>query len=350
MESNQVVKREGPVRIDLVGGTLDLFPINLIVPETITINFAISLKSKVQITSIPFKGIELISNDYQLNKKIKMEEFCPENFNNNFFGELNFVARIIGLFGLNKRLNKNQGVQITISSDAPHGGGLGGSSTMGMTLYRALSDFLGLEFVKEEALSKVKDVEAIILNSGPSGYQDYYPSVFGGVLALSPIPGRVVIEQLYSNPLKEFLENHLTLVYSGESRSSGLNNWEIYKSFFDKNLTIQGLLKELALVSRESYQAIKNEKFSQLISLVSMEGEIRKKLAPGIMTGEMNLFLNELRNIIPKVGLKPCGAGGGGCFILLHESKDKKSIENYFDNCSEKKFKKINFKIEAPLQ
>ena len=39
---------EGSVRVDLLGGTLDLNPINLILPNVVTLNLATSLKAKVK--------------------------------------------------------------------------------------------------------------------------------------------------------------------------------------------------------------------------------------------------------------------------------------------------------------
>jgi D-glycero-alpha-D-manno-heptose-7-phosphate kinase len=43
------VTSEGSVRVDLVGGTIDLEPINLILPNVVTLNVATSLKAKVEL-------------------------------------------------------------------------------------------------------------------------------------------------------------------------------------------------------------------------------------------------------------------------------------------------------------
>ena len=45
----------------------------------------------------------------------------------------------------------------------------------------------------------------------------------------------VIVEQVFTPELAAYLQNNVTLVFSGESRQSGINNWEVYKSFFDKN-------------------------------------------------------------------------------------------------------------------
>ena len=51
---SKAVTIEGSVRVDLLGGTLDLVPINLILPNVVTLNLATSLKAKVTISPIDF--------------------------------------------------------------------------------------------------------------------------------------------------------------------------------------------------------------------------------------------------------------------------------------------------------
>ena len=62
--------------------------------------------------------------------------------------------------------------------------------------------------------------------------RDYYPALYGGILALAPGKYSVEVEQLYTEKLKLFFEKRITLVYSGELRFSAINNWEVYKDFF----------------------------------------------------------------------------------------------------------------------
>ena len=56
---------KGSVRVDLLGGTLDLNPINLILDNVVTLNVATSLKAEVTIEESQKEGIEIESKDYQ---------------------------------------------------------------------------------------------------------------------------------------------------------------------------------------------------------------------------------------------------------------------------------------------
>lgn len=331
---------EGSVRVDLLGGTLDLNPINLILPNVVTLNLATSLKAKVKVTTIDFDGVEIISHDYGTTHKFKSRDFTEENLRQNFFGNLTFIAHLLNLFGIHK------GVCLELSSGSPPGAGLGGSSAMGVTCYSALSRYQKIDFDRVDAIHKVNALEARILDCGPAGYQDYYPAMFGGVLGLIAAPGRVIVEQLYSDDLKMALESNLTLVYSGETRHSGINNWEVYKAFFNKDPSVRAGLTRIAQLSHSALESIHENNFSDLIELIGLEGEERRKLFPGILTPTMQELHAELKAGSNNIGMKICGAGGGGCFLLTHSPADKTMILNLIEKF---KMKRLEFNIEKPL-
>ncbi|MGK0367748.1 MAG: D-glycero-alpha-D-manno-heptose-7-phosphate kinase, partial [Thermoproteota archaeon] len=248
----------GSVRVDLVGGTLDINPIHLILPDVVTINVATGLKAEVQIEEYSFDGIEIVSKDYNSVYKFSSKDIIKENFDNDFFTEMSFVVQIINYFELTKN------IKVSLKSGAPAGSGLGGSSAMGITLFKALCGFTERQFEKVKAFRIVQSIESRILNQGVPGYQDYYPALFGGVLALTPDFDEIKVEQCFTDELKDFLESHLTLVYSGKSRKSGINNWEVYKSFFDGNKETRDGMLEIASISNAAYKAMKSSNFSSL--------------------------------------------------------------------------------------
>lgn len=331
----------GSVRVDLLGGTLDLNPINLILPDVVTLNLATSLKAKVKVTKIDFDGVEIISHDYGTTHKFKSNDFTDHNLRTNFFGNLTFIAHILHLFGIHRE------VSLELESGSPPGAGLGGSSAMGVTCYSALSRYLKIDFDRVDAIHKVNALEARILDCGPAGYQDYYPAMFGGVLALIAAPGRVIVEQLFTEELKNVLESHLTLVYSGETRLSGINNWEVYKAFFNKDKAVRDGMTKIAELSHNALGAIHQKNFTGVIDLIAAEGEERRKLFPGILTPTMQELYSEIKSANGShLGMKICGAGGGGCFLLTHRPGDRSQIDNLI---AQFKMKKLEFNVEKPL-
>lgn len=316
------VTNTGSVRVDLVGGTLDIEPINLIIKNVVTLNVATSLKASVSLTKTAFDGVEIHSADYNKNYQFTSSELTEDRVvYSQDFGEMTFVLQILRLFKIDSH------IKLDLSSGAPAGSGLGGSSAMGVTLYRALCNFTGHNYDRHTAVMRVKAVESRILNQGMAGYQDYFPALTGGVLAIKGIEGEIKVEQLFSNELKEMLESHLTLISSRQSRASGINNWEVYKGFFDKKPeVVQGLIR-IAEISHQTYEALKTKQWDKMLTLIALEGLEREKLFPGITTDKIRQFTSELKKDGNVLGLKMCGAGGGGCFILVHKGLDPKVIE-----------------------
>lgn len=334
------VTKTGSVRVDLLGGTLDLDPIHVILPHVVTLNVATTLKAQVKLESTDFAGIHIVSVDYKHEEKIAASELSFENlYIKKKFKELQFVLQIFDYFGL------KSGIKVELQSGSPAGAGLGGSSAMGVTLFSALCDWSKKAHSKTEQVRATRAIEARILNRGPAGYQDYYPALFGGVLALHGRPGEVGVEQLYDPGLKNFLENHLTLIYSGETRNSGINNWEVYKGFFDQDSTRQGLA-QIAELSYEAYQHLKNQQHHEFLSLIGEEGRTRAKLFPGIVSSKMKSFMEEAEEKITQVGFKVCGAGGGGCFLVTHPSEMKGRVEKMAQTGG---MEVLKFQVDAPL-
>ena len=335
-----VIKETGSVRVDLLGGTLDLRPINVILKNVVTLNLATSLKTTITIKEIEKNCVLIHSFDYKKKYEFKFSDFTEEKFSQDFFGPLKFMAIILNYFKV------TEGLRITLQSDSPTGAGLGGSSAMGITFYKALCAYIKREMNPICAIDIVNTIEAKILSCGPAGYQDYYPAMFGGVLALRAKLNEIEVVQLFSSDLKEYLEKNLTLVYSGQTRFSGINNWEIYKSFFDGDKKIKNGLQEIANLSADALKAIEKKNFNDLKELIKKEGKVREGLFPKIVSPSMKLLYDDLRADLSDLGFKVCGAGGGGCFLLIHNEGERGLIEKKLKSQG---MKLLNFSVDSPL-
>ena len=335
------VEEAGSVRVDLLGGTIDLNPINLILPNVVTLNLATELKAKVNLTEVNRDGIEINSLDYEMKEFWPQSEITPKNLASEHFGPFKFVLQIFNHF------NITSNVSVTLESGSPAGAGLGGSSAMGVTLYKALCRYCDKAFDRDQAISIVNSIEARILDCGPAGYQDYYPALYGGLLALEASPGKVQVHQLFSNEAAQFLQDSLTLVYSGQTRLSGINNWEVYKAFFDRNEVVRDGLKKIAALSNQAFLALKEGDFASLPEYISQEGATRATLFPGIVSPEMESLYNKIRTDIPELGMKVCGAGGGGCFLLVHSSENRDDVRNRV--AAHTGMSVLDFKVASPL-
>lgn len=340
----KVIEQAGSVRVDLAGGTLDLHPICLIEPNVITLNLATSLKARVLLKETSDSAVVIYSKDYHKSWTFFPADFTEANLRAGLFEEMTFIAWILYHFNVTTNLH------VELSSGSPAGAGLGGSSAMGVTLYQALLRYKGRELKtdteKKEAVSAVNAMEARILDSGPAGYQDYFPALYGGVLALHPRLNQVQVEQLFDQRLKVFLEDHITLVYSGKARLSGINNWEVYKAFFDHDENTRNGLTHIARASLDVYEAIKSGNYSEVLAAIAREGQAREELFPDIVPKDIHNLCQKLTKNKLITGMKMCGAGGGGCFLLLHGKDDRESLLPYLKEAT---MEVLKFEIEAPL-
>ena len=115
-----MVSASGSVRVDLLGGTLDLNPINLILENVVTLNVATSLKAVVSISKTDKEGVEIESKDYNSTYFFAKKDFTPEKLASDHFGPMAFVGQILN------HLELTSFVKVELQSGSPAGAGLGG--------------------------------------------------------------------------------------------------------------------------------------------------------------------------------------------------------------------------------
>ena len=152
--------------------------------------------------------------------------------------ELVLPVRLLRYFA--KEHSNPQSLSITLKTEAksPAGAGLGGSSALSISIIGALYKWVNpktpLDLSKdgEFLISLTRDVESQVLY-GPAGLQDYYGAAFGGLQVLDWKIAKNERHALPEATLRE-LEARTLLFYSGKSRNSGINNWQLFKGLIDK--------------------------------------------------------------------------------------------------------------------
>jgi D-glycero-alpha-D-manno-heptose-7-phosphate kinase len=308
---------QAPARVDLAGGTLDIWPLYLFHENSQTINFAIRCYARCRLTPRRDGVIELVSRD--LGRRESFPSLDTLRQGKRFL--LPLPAR------LTLALAPSRGFTLETDSDVPAGSGLGGSSALNIAICGALVKYTGARLpginVPQRMIELARNVEAQVLGV-PTGEQDYYSAMFGGVQAIHLRPHGIQPERLKIAAGE--IESRFVLCYTGESRNSGINNWEVQKAHIDGSARVRRHFASIAAIAGEMRRALAAQDWKATAKLLNREWTARKKNHPGITTPTIEKLLALARRQGALAG-KACGAGGGGCVAFLVKDGAKRRIE-----------------------
>ena len=289
-----IVEATAPCRVDLAGGTLDIWPLYLFHPGAITVNVAIDRRAWCRVeTGGTGVGIESKDTLQKVEGRDVTEVLAK--------GSQPLVAEILRALGV------TTGIRVVTQSKVPAGSGLGGSSAIAVAVAAAVARAVGRNLSAEELLPLVRDAECRCI-AVPAGVQDHFGAFYGGVLALHLEPGRVRVERLPADPGR--VEECLLLVDAGATRFSGINNWEVFKGQIDGDPRVRESFAAIAAVSARVRDALVSARYGEVADLLAEEWEARKRLAPGVTSPEIDRIVLGAR--AGGGAAKVCGAGGGG--------------------------------------
>jgi D-glycero-alpha-D-manno-heptose-7-phosphate kinase len=275
----------------------------------ITLNMAISIPTHatVELTSKP----EIVVTS--IDRSVTVEFASIHEMTHDH--ELGLLTRIAAHYLAATPL----GVRIETFSEAPSGAGIAGSSALNIATCAAFTRARGNNASFDETIINVaKDVEAAHLHI-PTGLQDYAAALYGGVNAFSFPTGGMVRQPLHE--ANQWLEERVLLFYSGQTRNSGINNWEMFKAILDKDPKTMSLFHTIAAAANKAAMALDFQDELTFCDAVNEEWEARAALFPGISTPVIDAAIVAAKAAGAKAA-RICGAGGGGCFIVLVDPAD----------------------------
>ncbi len=295
-----------PMRIDLAGGTLDVYPLYLFEGGGLTVNAAVDIRAYASIVTRPDRRIIMRSED------LGWVEEIPSLEDMRFGGRLELIKRALSYY------RPQVGLEITVRSEAPAGSGLGASSALLMALSHCLNELTGRGLSHAEIIDLGANIEAQVIGI-PTGKQDYFPPIYGGVCAMwFDVDGWRFESLSQGNALLEGLNERLIVSYTGIPHSSAVTNWAMLKRYIDHEGDTDARMKEIkaiALAMRECLRALDWAGFARLLDA---EWRLRKGLAEGVTTPEIDAIIAAAQ-AAGALASKICGAGGGGCMITAAE-------------------------------
>jgi D-glycero-alpha-D-manno-heptose-7-phosphate kinase len=293
-----IIETSAPTRIDLAGGTIDIWPLYLFHPGAQTLNAAISLRARARLESRSDNRIVIRSEDTGVT--VEASDW-PELRDRR---ELRLLSLLVHFF-------ETRGITLTTSSQSPAGAGIAGSSALNVAVCAALADWNRTHFEPEALLQVAMNVEAQAI-AVPTGLQDYRPALYGGVAALE-----LDVDGVRRVPLQvDFreLESRIILCYTGEPRNSGTNNWEITKKHLDGDRHVFDCFERIRDTAAIMRDYLAGGDWDGVGVAIAAEWENRQRLAPGVTTPAIDGLIARAM-AAGATAAKVCGAGGGGCLF-----------------------------------
>ena len=304
------IETSAPTRIDLAGGTIDIWPLYLFHPGAQTLNAAISLRARARVTPRSDDRVVIHSEDTATTVEAdKWTQLRDER-------QLRLLSLLVHFF-------EGRGITLTTTSESPARAGIAGSSALNVAVCAALADWRRTHYEPETLLQIALNVEAQAINV-PTGLQDYRPALYGGVAALElDVDGvrRVPLDV----DLKE-LRQRIVLCYTGEPRNSGTNNWEITKKHIDGDSFIFDCFERIRDTAAAMRDALARSDWDAVGRAIREEWENRKRLAPGVTTAAIEELIARAQHA-GATAAKVCGAGGGGCLFCYGPPERRADIE-----------------------
>ncbi|HXT52343.1 MAG TPA: hypothetical protein VN811_14975 [Thermoanaerobaculia bacterium] len=292
------VRARARCRVDLGGGTLDIWPLGLFFAGAQTVNVALDVI--VEVTLSPREAGYRLRSESADVELATVEELAADRE-----GALpGVVAAALGL----------PPVDIEVRSASPRGGGLGASSAVTVALIAAGDRLLGRPPRDAAGTARLaRDLEARLMQL-PTGTQDHYPALLGGGLVVAFTPGGETVRRLDVD--LDALGRHLLLVYTGHSHFSAATNWTIIRRCLEADAEVRQLLQGIAEVAAALPEPLERGDWREVGALVDREWQLRRRLADGVTVPVVENLL-AVAAAHGAWGGKACGAGGGGCVAIL---------------------------------
>jgi D-glycero-alpha-D-manno-heptose-7-phosphate kinase len=288
-----MILAKAPLRVSFFGGGSDI-PTHFAKWGGATISTAINMYVYVAVMHTPHNHIKV-----SYSKQECVEDI--EDLQNDI------VKNALKFFGIKSN------IEITSFADIPTiGNGLGGSSAFTCALIKALSAYLGYEYVNPYTVAKTACHIEIDLCGWKIGMQDQFASAFGGMNYIEYANelgnGRVDVKRMDSNAI----ENYMILIPT---------NIEHHAAKILDNINFEAktfVIRELAnMAEMQGTQPVNINEYGRLLNSAWV---LKKQMDDAVSTDDIDSMYDRCK-AAGAYGAKLLGAGGGGYMLALTDSK-----------------------------
>ena len=307
-----VIRASAPTRVDLAGGTLDLWPLSMLVDDAVIVNCAIDIRTgcEIELGGATWRFAPRSLPPLELSA-------LPRRPDREVAGKYQLAAVVAAHFDLPP-------CRIETWSDAGPGSGLGGSSSLIIGLIAAAARATGRALTDQEAVDLACNLETRVLGL-PAGSQDHWAAQCGGLAILEYGPGGARRSAAPTNALT--VAEALIVADTRVEHHSGMNNWTVFKAVLERDAAASLALAEVSRAAAAMRDALVSgasagDMLERARAALSAEWQARRRLSSAVSSPEVERIVTAAEAV--GGAAKVCGAGGGGCVACLPASLEER--------------------------
>ncbi len=293
-----------PVRVDCAGGGSDAPPFCTDHGGAV-LNVGIRRYLRARLHLLPgTKRIEIVSDDFGTSQVFdSLDDLAVE-------GDLRLVKAIV------RATAPPVGFSLRIRSDIPPGSGLGSSGALGVALVALFQAATGTGRTQMETAALANRIERTDAGFA-GGAQDSYGAAFGGVNLLEFRRDGTVghFRPTLSGAARAELERRAVVVFTGGVHLSGSIHADIRAAYALPHSPVVDAMKRLAALAYQGTAALEAGDLAAFGRCLDENWVQHQRLHPSCNNALLDSYYDAIRPLV--LGAKTCGAGGGGCLLML---------------------------------
>src|SRR3989344_7063041 len=303
-----IIRARAPLRISFGGGGTDVEPFPTRKGWCVLNS---TIDKYVYTTVSPRPDGKLVVNSLDMGVFEEVKDFV-------YGSKIDLVKAVL------KNFSVSGGAEVSINSEAPPGSGLGGSSTVVVSLIGALQKWLARPRDNYQIAKLAYKIEREELGI-KGGYQDQVAAAFGGFNFVEfNSGGKFIVTPLrLDEDVVDEMQASLLLCNIGRTRSSSEVIEKQVKSF-EAGIN-EKYLEKMKKFCYQMKDALLTGNLEEFVFLIDESWQEKRKLAEGITNPEIDALYTTARMSGAKAG-KVTGAGGGSHMLFYCEHFKKPEV------------------------